>query len=68
MRRNKIQSMLNKVDKAICDPDCDIQELEEYYAELGAAVYKKSLQKNECEIKIRNPRNDRKCLSERHLN
>lgn len=55
--------MLNKIDKANCDPDYDMQELEEYYAELGAALYKKSLQKDESEIRIKNPRKDRKYFS-----
>lgn len=56
MGKNKIQSMLNKIDEAKCDPDCDMLELKEYYAELGKEVYRKSLQKDECEIRIKNPR------------
>ena len=63
MGKSKIQGMLNKIDKANCDPDYDMQELEEYYAELGAALYKKSLQKDESEIRIKNPRKDRKYFS-----
>ena len=53
---SKIQRILNKIDKANCSPDCDVQEYNEYCAELGREIYKKSLQQTEIDIRVRNPR------------
>jgi hypothetical protein len=59
MGKSKIQRLLNKIDKANCDPDCDMQEYEECCTELGREMYRKSLQKDGTEIRLKNPRKDR---------
>jgi len=60
MGKSKIQKLLNEIDKANCDPDCDTQEYEERCTELGREMYRKSLQQDETEIRLKNPRKDRK--------
>ena len=38
MKKSKIQTLLDKVEKINSDMDCDTMELNEAYAELGKAV------------------------------
>ena len=55
MKKSKIQTLLDKVEKINSDMNCDTMKLNEAYAELGKAVYSKSLKKAECDIHIQNP-------------
>jgi hypothetical protein len=55
MKKSKIQTLLDKVEKINSDMDCDTMELNEAYAELGKAVYSESLKEAECDIHIQNP-------------
>lgn len=55
MKKSKIQTLLDKVEKINSDMNCDTMKLNEAYAELGKAVYSESLKKAECDIHIQNP-------------
>ena len=58
-RRTKMQILLNAVDRANCDREADYKLYENCLINLGKEVYKKSLQSENVEIKLHNPRKDR---------